>query len=103
MSRFVLDALTVAEILRTLDCFRRDVVVLAVEIDSSLAVTGGATMAANVQRGEQDKDSVHATPFSERTRSGETFEAMMISASVNSINRLDTAFTSGVTAILIIE
>jgi hypothetical protein len=34
---------------------------------------------------------------------GETFVAMMISASVNSINSDDTALTSGVTAILIIE
>ena len=43
------------------------------------------------------------SPRSALSRLGESLEAMMISASVSSINSVDTALTSGVTAILIIE
>ena len=40
---------------------------------------------------------------SERSRVGESLAAMTISSNVSSISRVDTAFTSGVTEILIIE
>ena len=42
-------------------------------------------------------------PRSERSRLGESFDAMTISTNVSSISSVDTALTSGVTAILIIE
>ena len=40
---------------------------------------------------------------SERRRLGVSLDAMTISASVSSISNVDTALTSGVTAILIID
>ena len=40
---------------------------------------------------------------SERSRVGESFAATTISTNVSSISSVDTAFTSGVTEILIIE
>ena len=43
------------------------------------------------------------SPRSERSRLGESLAAMTISSNVSSISSVDTALTSGVTAILIIE
>src|SRR5207237_2595423 len=105
-----LDDGTLAGVLEALDRLRRDVVVPVVEVEFVLG--------ERRERGEQQRERERrqqraprdgkclrhdANSSCERSSVGEIFDAMMISASVSSINRLETAFTSGVTAILIIE
>ena len=89
-----------AELLEALDRLRREVVVPVVEVE--LVLRGGGRQGED-ERGEQKNEAFHGHSWSAVSRLGERREAMMISASVSSINSVDTALTSGVTAILIIE
>ena len=45
----------------------------------------------------------HGTGYSARSRPGDSFDATTISNNVSSMSNVDTALTSGVTAILIME
>src|SRR6202007_598818 len=94
----VLPDLALAGLLEALDRLRRDVVVPVVQMEFVLGEKRGRGQREHERGGGEPQKLLHDRPSWERRRVGETREAMMISASVSSINRLETAFTSGVTA-----
>ena len=94
--------LALAGLLEALDRLRRDVVVPVVEVE--LVLGGGAAGEGEEQRGEQQHEACSwSLLVAIEEGSARACEAMTISANVSSISSVDTALTSGVTAILIIE
>ena len=92
-----------AEILEALDRLRRDVVVPVVQMQLVLGGAGRPSERSQERPGAATSRFMEFLCQSDRRRLGESREAMMMSASVSSISSVDTALTSGVTAILIIE
>src|SRR4029077_1354425 len=92
--------LALAELLEPLDGLGSDVVVPVVEVQ---LVLGGRCGHRGDEQGKQHGESFHGHSRSVCRMLGESRVTRMMSANVSSINRVDTALTSGVTAILIIE
>ncbi len=96
--------LALAHALEALDRLRSDVVVPVVEMKLVFRVRRRDGKGGDGQDGGGKGSNVHFQfSRSERSRVGDSLAATTISSNVSSISRVDTAFTSGVTEILIIE